>query len=143
MNNINDGKYALGGLVSLNLIDTGLEGRFISKSYSLKKIRDKIYLNPTKEKNFSGHYRLFIKELESDMTFTFDARIALSLDLKNMRVNLSKANILSINTHETDFYADFVGKILVSQEIRDMISGRITTDLQERIINQTLFNDVL
>jgi hypothetical protein len=136
-----DGRYALGAGISITMRDSLVRGHVLPGSYSLENPAPRIVLTPSAPVNFRGSIRVFAPELNFTLSVTYDASLAMTLDLETMRVQIDAFELknVSIAGVNSPFYAQLLRTLVKERSFAVKVSNALSSELQRRILSQTLF----
>ncbi len=136
-----DGVYDLGQGFGVTLERTRVRGDLRDGTYNLARVANAIRLSPTQENVLEGQIAIHVRELSLDLSLSYSARLAMTLDLDTVRVTVDSLSIgrAALDGHSSPFYGELLSRLTREQALLTKLSNALTRELQARILSKTLF----
>lgn len=136
-----DGRYPLGGGLSVLLTNSRIEGHLSVQACALQ-IGDAnvIHLQPTQPENLAGTVDLEMPQLGATLHADYWAAFSASLDLSSMFLTVTQFDVrrLAVNGSPSPFYAAWLGRLMKDPDVRARLSRTLSDELQRSILDEAL-----
>jgi hypothetical protein len=136
-----DGPYSLGGGWNVTLKNTRTEGWLLGGTWSLSSGEDGVIrLNALRTPDMTGRITFDVPNLALHVKVDYQAKMLASLDLQQMRVDISELSITTATISGTTnpFYTSLLRQLLADPAVLARVSQSLTDELQRRILSHTL-----
>lgn len=136
-----DGRYPLGGGLSVLVTNSRIEGHLSLQAWALKTgDANVIYLQPTQPEDFAGTVDFEVPQLGATLHADYSAAFSASLDLSSMGLTVTQFDVtrMAVNGSPSPFYTAWLGKLMKGPDVRARLSRMLSDELQRRILDETL-----
>jgi hypothetical protein len=137
-----DGPYSLGSGISVQLVNSRVEGALLPGTWALAANgTGTISLVPTARPDLAGRIAFDVPALGAQIRVDYRAAMAASLDLNFMQLDLTSFEVtqVTVNGAPSPFYTALLRNLMATPAVRTRVSQALSDELQRRILSQTLF----